>query len=110
MLQQLLRQLWLTIRARVAFLSRKEMSKEKFLTWLPWQLGIKQMPGVLLQVLKRLFFWCEISQNANLRKGSIFPISWGKNLYFFELKKTAEYQLGCWFWGHFFYSIFSLFQ
>jgi len=41
MLQQLLRQLWVSIRARVAFLSRKEMSNEKFLTWLPWQLGMK---------------------------------------------------------------------
>jgi len=36
-----LRQLRVSIRARVAFLSRKEMSKEKFPTWLPWQLGIK---------------------------------------------------------------------
>jgi hypothetical protein len=41
MLQHLLRPLRVSIRARVAFLPRKEMSKEKFLTWLPWQLGIK---------------------------------------------------------------------
>jgi len=48
------------------------------------------MPGVLLQVLKRLFFWCDISQNANLRKGSIFPISWGKILTFLNKKKNCQ--------------------
>jgi hypothetical protein len=94
MLQQLLRQLRVSIRARVAFLSRKEMSKEKFLTWLPWQLGMK-CQEYYCKRLKDFLFWCEISQNANLRKGSIFPISWGKTLNVFELKKTAKYQLGC---------------
>jgi hypothetical protein len=39
--QQLLKHLWVSIKARVAVLSGKEMSKEKILTWLPWQLGIK---------------------------------------------------------------------
>jgi hypothetical protein len=39
--QQLLKHLWVSIRARVAVLSGKEMSKGKIVTWLPWQLGIK---------------------------------------------------------------------
>jgi hypothetical protein len=49
------------------------MSQQKFLTWLPWQLGMKKMPGVLLQVLKTLFFF--LVTNFTKYELKKFPIS-----------------------------------